>query len=649
MQAKLADHHLHLERGARLRASPPFDGLGRWSPSLDEAGFVRTFVSCVEDLAATGCRYAEIRFNPLSFLRHGADLRTQIEMFRDVRSWAAAVHQIDVRAVVSVKREGPVTDWARAVAFASDYQRDGILGIDVSRSYVLGEIPIKGGPPLNDLGALCKGQSQRSFSIYVHCGWHDSVRDAWEAIDVLGAQRLGHGLAIGNDCSLWRRIARDGIQIEVCPTAAQRLAALPIDRHPVSEWVQAGIRVLLGSDHPLELGTDIAREHQLMARAHPEVAFELSKWKSGAVSGPEHPASPSTRLPHEVGGEKGLKKHAPCTRIPPPHEVEKIARALDFHYGITLAGPPARILKGHSRTNLLVESSEGRRYVLRLACSREVVQVDWECRLLAHLLGEERPAWVPTVLPGKNGRMYHETGGGQLLVLTAFVDGWIAKPPPGFHPSPPILTEIGKLIGNVNVCLQKVPSPWIWPVDKATHARSVLGDLMRPTIVERLSKSHARLVDQALVGCVRTLDRANWNKPIHGDIRFANLIFGRQGDITALLDWESAGIASHEMELALVLRNVLFADILTAGPPPITLISSLLTGFIRACHDRDVRLNGRELEAWFVYATLEECHYALCADAPELDLIRRERLLAAAERMLIWAMEQDGQITKVLS
>ncbi len=645
MQSKLADHHLHLERGARLKASPPFDGLGRWSPASDQAGFVRTFVSCINDLAATGCRYAEIRFNPLSFLRHGTDPETQIEMFRDVRSWAAAQHRIDVRAVVSVKREGPAADWARAVAFAADYGDEGILGIDVSRSYVLGEIPISGVPPLSELAALCKGQSRRSFSIYVHCGWHDSVRDAWEAIDVLGAQRLGHGLAIGNDCSLWRRIARDGIQIEVCPTAAQRLAGLPIDRHPASEWMQAGIRVLLGSDHPLELGTDIAREHRLMAGAHPQVASELSGWPSGPVPAPKHPVSPSARLPDRLG-RGTLQKHAPLTRILPPLEAGKMTRVLELHYGITPAKPPARILKGHSRPNLLVESNEGQRYVLRLAPSRDIVQVDWECRLLAQLRSKAGISWVPAVLPGNNGRLYQETEG-RLLVLTAFIDGWTAKPPSGVHPSPAMMTEIGRFIGTVHNCLQQVPFPWTWPADKATRAWNTLDDLMRPAIVERLSGSHASLIQQALADCVRMLDRAAWSEPIHGDIRFANLIFGQHGDITSLLDWEAAGIASCELELALALRNILFADILTAGPPPVTLMSSLLAGFSQTSR-QDVRLDSRKLQAWLVYAALEECHYALCADVPELDQVRREHLLAASERMLLWTMEQADQVAEAL-
>lgn len=268
----LADFHVHLE--ASLRLASVFSVLSVQS-RVDcltpiECNFAACFCDCVEELAKVGCTSAEVRYSPASWKRRGIDIDRQAVLLRRVRLWYAQHHLFDLRYVATIKRDGSEQDWGNTldlIALASGE----VVAIDVSRSYKLGTSPNGEGPPLNGLRTTCDRAAVLGVRIYVHCGWFDSHRDVWVAIDELGAMRIGHGLAMGNDKTLWSRLSLDRVVIEVCPTAARRLAGIPLHAHPLPRWAAAGIGFVVGSDHPRELQTTIADEYRAVNGQWPEL------------------------------------------------------------------------------------------------------------------------------------------------------------------------------------------------------------------------------------------------------------------------------------------------------------------------------------------------------------------------------------------
>jgi adenosine deaminase len=235
---------------------------------------------CRAALVAAGASAADIRFNPLSWEKRGVPLADQIRCLKRVSNSTASPR---LRWIVTIKRDGAENGWWRAAEFAIEASTGGVIAIDVSRSYAVTgkDGAVRRAPSLKMLVPVSARVRDAGLAVYVHCGWFDDVDDCWSAIDELGAARIGHGTPIGRDAELRRRVVRDKVTVELCPTAASRVGAMPLREHPFREWLDAGLLVVLGSDHPLELDTDIRKEHDRVANLSPRCAAQIMEISAG--------------------------------------------------------------------------------------------------------------------------------------------------------------------------------------------------------------------------------------------------------------------------------------------------------------------------------------------------------------------------------
>lgn len=91
----------------------------------------------------------------------------------------------------------------------------------------------------------------------------ESVRGA---LDVLGAERIGHGVRAAEDPALLRRLAESGVSLEVCPTSNLRTGIYPFyAAHPLRLLHRAGIPVTLSTDDPTFFGTTLCAEYARLA------------------------------------------------------------------------------------------------------------------------------------------------------------------------------------------------------------------------------------------------------------------------------------------------------------------------------------------------------------------------------------------------
>ncbi len=106
--------------------------------------------------------------------------------------------------------------------------------------------------------------------VTVHAGETDGPESIRAALDALGAERIGHGLAAFRDPKLVARLKEQRIALEVCPTSNLRTGALEqqtgsgdLRRHPLPGYVRGGLRVTLNTDDPGFFETDLNREYAL--------------------------------------------------------------------------------------------------------------------------------------------------------------------------------------------------------------------------------------------------------------------------------------------------------------------------------------------------------------------------------------------------
>ena len=88
----------------------------------------------------------------------------------------------------------------------------------------------------------------------------------WDALRVLGAERIGHGTSSAQDPALLEHLAATGIPLEVCPSSniATRAVAT-LEEHPLRAFVDAGVVVTINSDDPPMFGTTLNREYEIAA------------------------------------------------------------------------------------------------------------------------------------------------------------------------------------------------------------------------------------------------------------------------------------------------------------------------------------------------------------------------------------------------
>jgi adenosine deaminase len=89
------------------------------------------------------------------------------------------------------------------------------------------------------------------------------VRDA---IDVLQAERIGHGVRSIGDPELVNELAARGIALELCPTSNRLTGAVPAgEPHPIGAFDAAGVRCTIDADDPALFSTTLCDEYELVA------------------------------------------------------------------------------------------------------------------------------------------------------------------------------------------------------------------------------------------------------------------------------------------------------------------------------------------------------------------------------------------------
>jgi adenosine deaminase len=250
-----------------------------------EAGLHRVASECVQDLAADGVVYAEIRYAPEQHLARGLSLEQVVETvnagFRHGERVASeAGHRIRVTALLTAMRHAAKsTEIARLVVH---YRDEGVSGFDIAGAEA-------GFPPTRHLDAF-EYLRRENAHFTIHAGEAFGLPSIWEAIQWCGADRLGHGVRIVDDIrvggapyahdvataagadpddvelGLLAAYVRDRrIPLEMCPSSnVQTAAAESVALHPISLLKRLRFRVTVNTDNRLMSGTSMSREMALL-------------------------------------------------------------------------------------------------------------------------------------------------------------------------------------------------------------------------------------------------------------------------------------------------------------------------------------------------------------------------------------------------
>lgn len=98
----------------------------------------------------------------------------------------------------------------------------------------------------------------------VHAGESSGPDGVWDAVNLLGADRIDHGVRAIEDAALVSLLAERQIPLGICPTSNLVLGVYPsIQEHPIESLRAAGVRVSVNTDDPALLGASLVGEYAL--------------------------------------------------------------------------------------------------------------------------------------------------------------------------------------------------------------------------------------------------------------------------------------------------------------------------------------------------------------------------------------------------
>lgn len=102
----------------------------------------------------------------------------------------------------------------------------------------------------------------------VHAGESSGPEGVWDAVELLGADRIDHGVRAIEDPALVAMLVDRKIPLGICPTSNIALGVYPsIHEHPIERLRCAGVRVSVNTDDPALLGASLVGEYQLCTDA----------------------------------------------------------------------------------------------------------------------------------------------------------------------------------------------------------------------------------------------------------------------------------------------------------------------------------------------------------------------------------------------
>jgi adenosine deaminase len=231
-----------------------------------QEAIIRVSRECAIDLARDGVVYAEVRGAPELFTEQGLSLdqvvEATLEGYKQGMAEAASEgNKIRVESLLCGMRQNNRSQ--EAAAAVVKYRNKGVVGFDIAG-------PEDGFPPTNQLETF-EYLRKENAHFTIHAGEAYGLPSIWEAIQICGAERLGHGVRIIDDIDfsgdkpklgpLASYVRDRRIPLELCPTSnLQTGAAKTYSEHPIGMLAKLRFRVTLNTDNRLMSRTSMSNE-----------------------------------------------------------------------------------------------------------------------------------------------------------------------------------------------------------------------------------------------------------------------------------------------------------------------------------------------------------------------------------------------------
>jgi adenosine deaminase len=234
-----------------------------------KANLKRITFELFEDAAMENVKYMEVRFAPLLHTRKGLSVEEIIQSV--LTGMKEAEEQFDIKGniILSCMRTMSVESAFEVVEKGKVFLGEGVVAIDLCASEEEGFC----GEFIEPI-ALARGYGYR---VTIHAGETGIGKNVLEAVEWLGAERIGHGVFIKDCVEAYNIVKEKQIVLEMCPTSnVQTKAVNQFSDHPICDFHRDGIKVTVNTDNRTVSDTTMAKECNLVSN---EFAMSCEEYK----------------------------------------------------------------------------------------------------------------------------------------------------------------------------------------------------------------------------------------------------------------------------------------------------------------------------------------------------------------------------------
>lgn len=226
---------------------------------LHEQDFFDLTWAYLTRVAADGARHVEVFFDPQTHTDRSVPFATVADGMLAALARAEAELGVTSKLIMCFLRH---LDEEAAFATLKDAEpyldRIAAVGLDSSE---LGHPPAK-------FARVYKAARERGLLLVAHAGEEGPAPYVWEALDVLGVDRIDHGNRALDDDALVARLAAEQMTLTVCPLSNLKLCVVHhMKDHPLKRMLDLGLRATVNSDDPAYFGGYLNANYLAAAQA----------------------------------------------------------------------------------------------------------------------------------------------------------------------------------------------------------------------------------------------------------------------------------------------------------------------------------------------------------------------------------------------
>ena len=240
-----------------------------------EEALIRTAFELAEDAAKENIRYLEVRYSPILHTQKGLKLTVISDAVLKGLRKAEKKYNIRAGVIICGIRNMDPDKSLRLAKLAVAYKNKGVIGFDLAGAEY--------NYPAKDHMKAFYLALNNNINITIHAGEAYGPKSIHEALHYCGTHRIGHGTRLIEDGDLLNYVNDHRIPLEICLKSNMHTKSVPsLKQHPLSFYLDYGLRVTLNTDNRLVSDTNLTDEYMLAIN---ELGLDYADIKNIIING----------------------------------------------------------------------------------------------------------------------------------------------------------------------------------------------------------------------------------------------------------------------------------------------------------------------------------------------------------------------------